>query len=172
MKMDADGDGRVTWRELISLMYHKYGKTVIKEMLSWDASDWEDVGQRRNKIGHQVVKFDQSQVGEIKNMFSLYSPAYDGTIVVEDLASAMADLHGLDEEDLIVMFENVGKDRHSRVDADTYVDIFQELIQDDDGMYEILKSTSAGEQLAEHMKAKEGKKIANKILSAAPVRLS
>ena len=77
-----------------------------------------------------------------------------------------------DEEDLIVMFENVGKDRHSRVDADTYVDIFQELIQDDDGMYEILKSTSAGEQLAEHMKAKEGKKIANKILSAAPVRLS
>ena len=47
-----------------------------------------------------------------------------------------------------------------------------ELIQDDDGMYEILKSTSAGEQLAEHMKAKEGKKIANKILSAAPVRLS
>ena len=47
-----------------------------------------------------------------------------------------------------------------------------ELIQDDDGMYEILKSTSAGEQLAEHMKAKEGKKIANKILSAPPVRLS
>ena len=68
--------------------------------------------------------------------------------------------------------QSIGKDRHSRVDADTYVDIFQELIQDDDGMYEILKSTSAGEQLAEHMKAKEGKKIANKILSAAPVRLS
>ena len=35
MRMDTDGDGRVTWRELISLMYHKYGKSVIKEMLSW-----------------------------------------------------------------------------------------------------------------------------------------
>ena len=71
MKMDTDGDGRVTWRELISLMYHKYGKTVIKEMLSWDASDWEDVGQRKHKGGHQVIRFGPAQVAEIKNMFAL-----------------------------------------------------------------------------------------------------
>ena len=86
-----------------------------------------------------------------KNMFVLYGPGYDGTIVVEDLATAMADLHGLDEEDLVTMFENVGRERTSRVTADDYVDIFQQLIQDDDGMFEILKTTTSGDKLADHV---------------------
>lgn len=150
MRMDTDGDGRVTWRELISLMYHKYGKTVIKEMLSWDASDWEDLGQKRNRRQNQQVRFQASQIAEIKNMFVLYGPRYDGTIVVEDLASAMADLHGLEEEDLLTMFENVGRARDNRITADDYVDIFQQLIQDDDGMFEILKTTS-GDRIGDHV---------------------
>lgn len=168
-KMDTDGDGRVTWRELISLLYHKYGKTVIKEMLSWDASDWEDIGQRKNQNSHKAVSFGASQITEIKNMFVLYGPYRDGTILVEDLAMAMADLHGIEEEDLLVMFENVGKTREMRVDADAYVDIFQSLLQDDDGMFEILKSTSSGDKLAEHVKNSMPKKPIKEI-GKAPVR--
>ena len=156
-------------RELISLLYHKYGKTVIKEMLSWDASDWEDIGQRKNQNSHKAVSFGASQITEIKNMFVLYGPYRDGTILVEDLAMAMADLHGIEEEDLLVMFENVGKTREMRVDADAYVDIFQSLLQDDDGMFEILKSTSSGDKLAEHVKNSMPKKPIKEI-GKAPVR--
>ena len=173
MKMDTDGDGRVTWRELISLMYHKYGKTVIKEMLSWDASDWEDVGQRKHKGGHQVIRFGPAQVAEIKNMFALYSPDHDGTIKIGDLANSMADLHGLCEDDLLLMFENVGKDPRDRVDAEAYVEIFQELLQGDDGMFEILRSTGAGDKsLLADIAEKKGPKKGPSKLADAPARFN
>ena len=123
--------------------------------------------------GHQVIRFGPAQVAEIKNMFALYSPDHDGTIKIGDLANSMADLHGLCEDDLLLMFENVGKDPRDRVDAEAYVEIFQELLQGDEGMFEILRSTGAGDKsLLADIAEKKGPKKGPSKLADAPIRFN
>lgn len=139
LKMDKNGDGCVSWQELISVMYHKYGQKVIKEMCGWDLS----AASLDKPSTSSAVKLNASQVGEIKQMFAVYDCAGQGPLYIMDLAEKMAELHGLDEHDLMVMFESLGKDAHDTIDADAYVELFKELIVGDEGMFELLRKTSA-----------------------------
>ena len=82
---DVNGDGKISWDELVAAMYQKYGKVAINEMRNWDLADVQlhDPGTyRASGLG---LKLSESQIHEIKLMFDIYDVDKEGHIPLDDL---------------------------------------------------------------------------------------
>ncbi|KAJ8601919.1 hypothetical protein CTAYLR_008102 [Chrysophaeum taylorii] len=139
-KTDANGDGMISWAELVTSMYGKYGKRGVKEMLSWDLTT---VCTKPS-----VCDLSASQLEEIRQYYfdDLGAPS-----TLEDLCSRMAAAHALDEPDLLFLLADF-----DAIDADTFVSIFQQHLADDDGIIELLKKTALLEEVLSKRETRGG----------------
>ena len=130
-KTDLNGDGKLSWEELLGAMYQKYGKAAIDEMVHWDLSGEKKTLLHTKKKKNFSVRLPDSQIDDIKLMFDLYDVDKEGTMSIDDLAATMSDFHGLNQDDLLAVLETAGKHREDFIDAEGYVDIFRNLITGD-----------------------------------------
>ncbi|KAJ1463230.1 hypothetical protein M885DRAFT_584119 [Pelagophyceae sp. CCMP2097] len=134
---DRDGDGKVSWREVVEKMYHKYGAAVVREMATWDLAL-----PRKGRVARADRADGAPAADEVRALFRAYDAGAAGVLSVGELAAAMADVHGLHYDDLLQLFSSAGKEPRDGVDADGYVCLFRELLQGDDGMLDILRKTA------------------------------
>lgn len=159
-KTDLNGDGMISWEELVASMYGKYGKAGVRDMLEWDLSS----SPRKKNLRHppndsssayyssqKSATLSAAQINDLKQMFVVYGGNFEEeyppnrklAMTAEDLAYAMAECHGLEEADLIEIFDNAGWKPESLVDEAGFVDIFTELTAGDQDFVDVLKRTSS-----------------------------
>lgn len=148
-KSDVNNDGMISWEELVSSMFGKYGKAAVRDMLFWDLTSSvadDDTSSVVGALSSAVVS--RSQIADIKHTFAIYAAntsrqgdAPPERIAVEDLATAMARVHDLDETDLLLVLNNAGWPNGVLVDQDDFVDIFKDLVADDQAFIHVLKRT-------------------------------
>ena len=71
-------------------------------------------------------------------LFDVYDKRGRGDIPIFYLARRMSELHGLDETDLLHIFEAAGQEARDLVDAETYVELIKYLLAGDVGMSSVI----------------------------------
>ena len=71
-------------------------------------------------------------------LFDVYDKRGRGDIPIFYLAKRMSELHGLDEQDLLHIFETAGQEPRDLVDAETYVELIKFLLAGDQGMISVI----------------------------------
>ena len=180
-QLDQDGDGRVTWEELISVMFSSYGRAVVNEIIGWPLAEVRRKQDPKDAGSPKPVAIDRNHASDLKQLFDVYDKrgrafsasrhvflcvghprrasedvflcvghpirvsveyprrvSIGGDIPIFYLARRMAELHDLDEDDLLAIFESAGQEPRDLVDADTFVELTKFLLAGDAGMKSIL----------------------------------
>ena len=138
-KMDADGDGKITWEELISVMFASYGRAVVRDILSWPLHVVRKVGKGETNKTTEKVAIESGHAADLRQLFEVYDKRGRGDIPIFYLARRMSELHDLDEDDLLAIFEGAGQEPRDLVDADTFVELTKFLLSGDAGMLGVLE---------------------------------
>ena len=137
MQMDEDGDGKITWVEILRVMFASYGKAVVDEIISWPIDEYKKL-PRANVEEATPVHIDVSHESDLKQLFEVYDKRGRGDIPIFYLAKRMSELHDLDEADLLHIFETAGQEPRDLVDADTYVELIKFLLAGDSSMTSVI----------------------------------
>ncbi|KAH8074580.1 hypothetical protein JL721_2147 [Aureococcus anophagefferens] len=68
MQMDEDGDGKITWVEILRVMFASYGKAVVDEIISWPIDEYKKL-PRANVEEATPVHIDVSHESDLKQLF-------------------------------------------------------------------------------------------------------
>ena len=137
--MDEDGDGKITWPEILRVMFASYGKAVVDEILSWPIDDYKRLPKNSAEDdAGKPVHIDKSHELDLKQLFDVYDKNNKRDIPIFYLAKRMSELHGVDEGDLLHIFETAGQEPRDLVDAETYVELIKFLLAGDSSMASVI----------------------------------
>ena len=138
-QMDEDGDGKITWPEILRVMFASYGKAVVDEILSWPIDDYKRLPKNSAEDdAGKPVHIDKSHELDLKQLFDVYDKNNKRDIPIFYLARRMSELHGVDEGDLLHIFETAGQEPRDLVDAETYVELIKFLLAGDSSMASVI----------------------------------
>jgi len=107
-EMDADGNGDVSFRELLKLMFKFARPDEIETMLEWVAPEAEPEPEPKAGLTDEQQK-------EIKSIFKIYDKDKSGTITVAELVTAL-EKTGLEKDEIKDMFKNYDTDENATID--------------------------------------------------------
>ena len=113
--MDRDGDGTVTFRELLACLYPHVAPGELETMLGWVAPieppPPTESGPRASAAGR----------AEIAKLFDLYDADGSGGITVAELHAALSASCALDDGEVARMFATFDADCNCAIDRDEFV---------------------------------------------------
>ena len=107
-EMDADGNGDVSFRELLKLMFKFARPDEIETMLEWVAPEAEPEPEPKAGLTDEQQK-------EIKSIFKIYDKDKSGTLTVAELVTAL-EKTGLEKDEIKDMFKNYDTDENATID--------------------------------------------------------
>ena len=113
LTLDTTHKGKVTFRDLLKVLYGKASNEDINTMLHWVA--------RRPKPPPKPIEkpaLTREQRDEMLAMFALYDKNTDGALTIKELAAAMAETHALEPHDIERIFVDVGKGRTESISSE------------------------------------------------------
>jgi len=116
-EMDVDGDGDVTFTELVKLMFPYARPDEIATMLEWVAPEPEPEPEPKPELSAEAVK-------AIKSIFKLYDKDKSGSLTVKELKLALSKT-GIDPDDIKQYFADFDEDGSESID----INEFQKLME-------------------------------------------
>jgi len=120
--MDYNGDERVSFAELLSVMYPLSSAAERRTMMSWACP-------RPVEVPVDESKLLAEEEAELRAMFRVYDKDGSGALSRGELVAAMRRC-GIDEEEATELFEEVDKDGNGRIDLDEFMQMMR-----DSGLY-------------------------------------
>ncbi|KAJ1455003.1 hypothetical protein M885DRAFT_520925 [Pelagophyceae sp. CCMP2097] len=159
--LDVDGDGRVTWREVVAGMYGRFGPRAVDELAGLDL---EGVLRPRPPPPAQRGRSDDRHSDALRALFAQYDLKRRGSVAVEDLAQSMAKMHDVEASDLLGLFAAGGRGRLQTVDQSQFVTLFRDLELDDASFAGLVDDDEAQ---ADHLDGVEERHAASRRASVA-----
>ena len=110
----------------------------MRDIISWPLAEVRREQKHATSESPKPVAIDRNHASDLKQLFDVYDKRGRGDIPIFYLARRMAELHDLDEDDLLAIFEGAGQEPRDLVDADTFVELTKFLLAGDPGMKNVL----------------------------------
>ena len=112
-EMDTDGDGGVTFLEILKLVFHKASKAEFETMQSWVAAEPEPEPEPEPELSETARK-------EILKIFKLYDKDKSGTLTKAELTKALINT-GLEKDEIEKLFKEYDGDGSTEIDKDEFL---------------------------------------------------
>lgn len=116
-EMDTDGDGDVTFAELLKLMFKFATPAEIDVMLSWVAPEPEPEPEPKAELSKEA----QSAIAGI---FKLYDKDKSGTLTIGELKKAL-EKTGIDPDEIKGYFNDFDKDENGEIDKKEFMALME-----------------------------------------------
>lgn len=116
-EMDKDGDGEVTFRELLKLFYRFATEGEIETMLTWVAEPEPEPEPEKPALSAEAVKM-------IKDIFKLYDKDKSGTLTIQELRKAL-EKTGIDVDEIKGMFKEYDADENGTIDQNEFFKLME-----------------------------------------------
>ena len=116
-EMDADGNGDVSFKELLKLMFKFARPDEIETMLEWVAPEKEPEPEPKAELSADQIK-------EIKSIFKIYDKDKSGTLTVGELVTAL-EKTGLEKEEIKEMFKEYDTDKDATINLAEFTELMK-----------------------------------------------
>jgi len=116
-QMDKDGDGSVTFEELIKLMFKNARKDEIQLMLSWVEPEPEPEPEPKPEMSAEAIK-------SIKSIFKLYDKDKSGSLTIKELKIALTN-SGVDPEEVAAMVKEFDVDKSGEIEIKEFLKLME-----------------------------------------------
>jgi len=116
-EMDSDGDGDVTFAELLKLMFRHARPDEINTMLSWVAPEPEPEPEPKPELSAEAQK-------AIKDIFKLYDKDKSGKLSLNELKKALAKT-GIDPDEIKTYFTDYDGNGDGEIDKEEFFKLME-----------------------------------------------
>lgn len=116
-EMDTDGDGCVTFAELLKLMYKYATDAELKVMLDWVKPPPEPEPEEKPGLSNEAKK-------QIQGIFKMYDKDKSGALSKKELLAALENT-GIDRDEVTQMFKEYDGDGNELIDKDEFMKLME-----------------------------------------------
>jgi len=116
-EMDTDGDGDVTFAELLKLMFKFARPDELETMMSWVAPEPEPEPEPKPELSKEAVQ-------QIKSIFKLYDKDKSGRLTVKELKTAL-EKTGLDVDEIKQYIKDYDADGNNEIDIGEFTKLME-----------------------------------------------
>jgi len=117
-ELDIDGDGEVTFLEILKLMYGKFAtKEEMETMMGWVADAPEPEPEPEPELSDEAKK-------QINSIFKLYDKDKSGTLTIKELTMAL-EKTGIEKDEIKGYFKDFDQDGNESIDKEEFMKLMK-----------------------------------------------